>query len=392
MDISTLLKFVGIVVAGALGVLGTVTETRNKETSQLTIWGRCALWLTIAGAGVAFGAQLFDSINQAARDKSLLQQNNDILSKLEAQSTTANKSLDLLHAQSTTANKSLDLLQAQFITGNASLDSIQDLLSQFNGVHINAEFELPQTDRRVAALAGELHGWANSDIPELNSARGATNCVGFNLRKHNATIICSPLNWNQTTLSAALPSLKLLSDVWGALPLMTGRVWINRINKPLTTLLNGNSRQSDLFFFNSSFGAGNQGGMIYYESNKKIYIMPSFFSVDSTNSACWFSNNTIDGIHHLAGSHIVVEFNWRKSVNSSGPDPLLSRIRPDFVNVSVGHSSIFLKGLTTTVREPEGLYRANFVLSEFSEASLPNEEDILSGRAAAPPARMLGSQ
>jgi hypothetical protein len=392
VDISTILKIVGILVAGALGVLGTITETRDKNSNALTYWGRCALGLTIAGALLALGAQIFDSISQSNRDhviltglksqsentNHILKQDSDILSQIHEQSTTTN---DILKQD----NSILKNTQEQSTIATTSLHSIQDVLSQFNEVQIDAEFELPQTDPRVAAIALEFHRWANSDVPT------AANCQGFNLRNRNATIICIPFEANQQTVKTMLPSVGLLSDVWQALPIMTGRVWINRRHKPLAMLLDGKGTASDLFMFNSDFGSDNRGGLVYYESTGKIYIKPSRFYSDSKNRACWFADDAILGIHTLAGAQIVVEFNWRKSPSASDPDPLLFKIRPDFLNLSAGQTSIFLKKLTTTVQRPMGPYGVNFVVSEFSQAVVPNERDILGRREAVPPARMTGS-
>src|ERR1017187_2707848 len=58
----TILKFGGIIVSGALGILGTVTETRNKRTGRLTRWGKWALSLTIAGFATALLAQIAEQV------------------------------------------------------------------------------------------------------------------------------------------------------------------------------------------------------------------------------------------------------------------------------------------------------------------------------------------
>ena len=73
MDISAVLKMIGILVAGVLGVLGTITETRNKETGRLTYWGRCALALTVAGSLLALGSQIVDSVTESQRDHTILE-------------------------------------------------------------------------------------------------------------------------------------------------------------------------------------------------------------------------------------------------------------------------------------------------------------------------------
>src|ERR1039458_9388723 len=58
----TILKFAGIIVSGALGILGTITETRNKKTGRLTHWGKWALNLTVAGFATALLAQIAEQI------------------------------------------------------------------------------------------------------------------------------------------------------------------------------------------------------------------------------------------------------------------------------------------------------------------------------------------
>jgi len=70
----TILKLSGIIVSGALGILGTVTETRSKKTGRLTPWGKWALSLTIAGFGTALLAQIAEQVkgqrdNQIAQDR-----------------------------------------------------------------------------------------------------------------------------------------------------------------------------------------------------------------------------------------------------------------------------------------------------------------------------------
>lgn len=58
----TILKFAGIIVSGALGILGTATKTRDDENNCLTPWGQWALALTIGGLAVALGAQIAEEV------------------------------------------------------------------------------------------------------------------------------------------------------------------------------------------------------------------------------------------------------------------------------------------------------------------------------------------
>jgi hypothetical protein len=131
----------------------------------------------------------------------------------------------------------------------------------------------------------------------------------------------------------------------------------------------------------------NQNYLIFYESNRKLYIRPTAFDSKSSVSNCWLAKDTLVGIHHLASSQIVVEFNWSKSPDSPEPDPLLLRLRPDYLRIGVGGTSLFLYHFVTRTQKPEGLYSVNFALSDFSEATIPGEEDIKSRRSSLPPER-----
>jgi hypothetical protein len=385
VDLSTALKFLGILVSGALGVLGTVTETRNERTNALTIWGRCALWLTIAGAVLALGAQVFDSISEKKRDhdiltglqsqtantQSALEQDGSILSRINDQSRATN---DIL----TQNSDILSSTHRQSTVASVSLDSIQDLLTRFDEVNIAAEFELPNADPRVAALAAEFHQWANSAVPS------ATGCQGFRLNSSLATIICQSLQSNPGAIDTA-SSAGMLGELWKSLPLFTGRVWINRKPQHLQRMLLPNWVGSDLFMFNCSHD--NQNYLIYYESNRRLYIRPTVFDSKSSVSECWLAKDTLVGIHHLAGSQIVVEFNWSKLPNSSELDPNLLKLHPDYLRIGAGDTTLYLYHFATKIQKPEYPYSANFALSNFTEATIPAEDDIKNRRSSLPPER-----
>jgi hypothetical protein len=188
-------------------------------------------------------------------------------------------------------------------------------------------------------------------------------------------------------LNTALPSLAKLSNLWEALPLEPGRVWINKKRQPVETLVNRSIGPSDLGMFNCNYGENRQGGIIYYESNRKIYIATTLFHAKTEIPDCWFRNAPIIGLADVAGSQLVVEFNWTRAPKSSGPDPLLYKIRPDFIRFSAGDRDIYLRRPATVVQEPKDLYRVHWVLSEFSEAPIPDVDDIFDGRASILPAR-----
>jgi hypothetical protein len=58
------LKLFGILISGLLGIIGTITETRNRKTRKLTTWGRWVLALTIGGLMIALSVQMFEISEQ----------------------------------------------------------------------------------------------------------------------------------------------------------------------------------------------------------------------------------------------------------------------------------------------------------------------------------------
>ena len=114
----TILKFFGIAMTGALGILGTVTETQSSTgpdgVKKLNRWGRWALGLTIAGLALALASQLAEEIS----------------SRRTAQESER------------TSRRQTDVLLA--------------LLTRFDRIEVASLFELPREHQSVKNLADEL--------------------------------------------------------------------------------------------------------------------------------------------------------------------------------------------------------------------------------------------
>lgn len=65
----TILKLLGVLIPGALGVIGLLTETRNKTTNQITRWGRFAVFGIVSLTIVSIIAQILDSSKEASTAK-----------------------------------------------------------------------------------------------------------------------------------------------------------------------------------------------------------------------------------------------------------------------------------------------------------------------------------
>jgi hypothetical protein len=149
MDLLTVFKFAGILVSGALGILGTLTETRDKTTGRLTRWGNWALRLTIAGFATALCAQIAESLKNTHEDTESrkhtelqLQQASNVLQRLEEQG----------HQNQTI----LTTVQHQSLVAQSSLDSIQKVATRFDTIYVSMFAELPATNQ--FRLCGTIRG------------------------------------------------------------------------------------------------------------------------------------------------------------------------------------------------------------------------------------------
>jgi hypothetical protein len=275
----------------------------------------------------------------------------------------------------------MQALTTQSQTASKTLDSIQQMLTSFDGLTYESEFELPTADLRVAALIADFHRVAQQ--PLVGSAPPGFSM--FNAGDKNATIGILPFDWTQLALQQLLPSLTKLGALWQAMPLRPGIVWINRTPRPVGELTRHLAEGTDLFFFNCNLPVPPEpGGLFYYEREQKLFIRTADFHTTASVPSCWHGEMAKASIHGIGGAQFVTEIDW---TNSPVSDPLLSAIRPDYIEISVGHSSIFLYKLRTTTRKggaPNGNPNPGF----FVETTIPSEKEIFDYGAAVPPKRM----
>ena len=82
--ILSLLKYGGIIVAGASGLLGTLTRTHDTKR-RLTSWGKISVVVTILGILVAVGSQYAEVVRQKQEGKESKEKNEEILKELNGQ-------------------------------------------------------------------------------------------------------------------------------------------------------------------------------------------------------------------------------------------------------------------------------------------------------------------
>jgi hypothetical protein len=269
----------------------------------------------------------------------------------------------------------------------AVLDNVQEGNTRFDRIAYTAEFKLPASEGRVASLLTQLHDLATHGL-QVNSIKPGLVAVS-NPGSSSATVIFAPRAWNDPSVRSILPALKDLQPVWDAMPLLPGGVLINRANQPLADLVKRKREGTDLFLYNCKWQQNQQAGLMYYDSNRSLYLTSIVFGAAAADSdQCWFPNGTVVRIHHLANSQFVTEIDWSGTSAEAGhPDPLPSEIALYFINVSVGQSTIFLYDTKVVPRE-KGIKGANPHIGFYAEAKFPSESDILGSKFAKPPARM----
>jgi hypothetical protein len=354
------LKFVGIIVSGIGAIAAAIPKSNAPppESRMGRLWReltakQVGLNIAVIGLLVTFLSQFVET----------LKTNSDVKADREK------------YAAEMTA------LKEQGRTANLSLDSLQDLMTRFDNFGYAVDFKLPTSDPRVAALISELHQLASHGLSA--GVPNPANLQLIGIGTPNATIILSPLSWDQPVLSQVLPTLRKLSGVWQAMPLRAGNVWINRSAQSIDDLTKRLSEGTDLFMFNMAFADNNQGGLFYYDTDRSLHIRTSDFLSRSIDNSCWFSDAHIIGTHHLAGAQFVTEMNWSgPSARQQPPDVLTRQIRPDYIRLTVGGSSLFLYDLTTRLSTP--VYGQNPNPGFYSEFTFPKEADILAGKGDRP--------
>jgi hypothetical protein len=354
-------KFLGAIVSGVSAIYAAKADsgTQPSEARSGSARGtkkQTALVIAVVGLVVAVLSQFVETLHDAAQAREDNRRYSEEMQALETQGRLANK----------------------------TLDSIQQMLTSFDTFAYESEFDLPATDPRVAALIGELHELAQQPL----AGRPPAGFTMFNAGNANATIGILPFDWTQPALQQLLPSLTKLSALWQAMPLRPGIVWINRSPLPIANLTQHQAEGTDLFFFNCNLPTPpNPGGLFYYEREKKLFIRAADFHTSASVPGCWHGETPMASIHGISAAQFVTEVDWTQSPVL---DPLLSSIRPDYIQISVGHSSVFLYNLKTIPRKGGTAIGINPNPGFYIETTIPTEQEILDYKAAKPPKRMTG--
>jgi hypothetical protein len=83
MDFVTIWKASSILLTGAFGILGLLTEFKEKETKRITKWGRVSLLGIVVTTTLGFVAQLKQSVDDAHKALLLSKKSDETLTSIE---------------------------------------------------------------------------------------------------------------------------------------------------------------------------------------------------------------------------------------------------------------------------------------------------------------------
>lgn len=102
---------------------------------------------------------------------------------------------------------------------------------------------------------------------------------------------------------------------------------------------------SERLCYNIDAAGPKQGELVYRDDDGSISIRTPAFSRESSSDFCWKDNNTIVGVDDLSAAQFVTEFFWSGAkANQPAADPLLSKLVPVRIDISVGHNVVVFYG------------------------------------------------
>jgi hypothetical protein len=371
LDITlTTLKFAGIVISSLASIVAAMPEhkrgPKNQGASDSRLWRRlttkqAALNFAIGGFAVALLSQAVETV----KDKS------------DSSAQATKDSADL--ARYAEAEKEL---QQESHKQSETLEAIQKLITRFDKFSYVGEFQLPPQDPRVAKLAGELHTLACTGFTSGPSPHGVT-VISKGTSFANVMFAIPEVKWDEHDLVTALPSLPALAAVWNALPLESFRVWINRKARPAREFLTASNDADDLSFYNIDAENLKRSELVYRDDDGSISIRTPAFSCESSSDFCWKDNNTIVGVDDLSAAQFVTEFFWSGAkANQTAADPLLLKLIPVRIDITVGHNVVVFYGRQSQVWPRHAAENLTARPAFYVAATFPPAADILTNKTA----------
>jgi len=157
-----------------LGILGTVTVTRNKKTGRLNRWGKWALSLTIAG----FATALLSEVAQQFKEHH-----------------------DIIDAQAR--------IERQIAVQKVTLNRVERILTRFDAISFSVRYELNTNNVFFASLYDYVNDWipanlTNSSDSPTNSGSYSVEVAGYSNERTFSVLLSSD------SAQISLPSKKTL--------------------------------------------------------------------------------------------------------------------------------------------------------------------------------------
>jgi hypothetical protein len=331
--ILTILKVGGILVSGALGILGTTTETRDKETNRLTSWGKWALCLTVAGFAVALGAQIFETLKQKneeiesrKRTETMLKRLGETVDGIDRIVTPITGSISVNAVYELPANDSIPI-------ANTTIRKLQDYFDQY----LNSN---PRTGNDTAVGILDVDYWIYHTQPKPGTP--PRNLVIFRLDRFLREFPADP------TLQGIRKLLESLRKPTLGVQLATAPREGN-----LVPLLN---RIVNL----SSLEREPASAAVYYALPSRRILVHWQYNFPKE---AWGNNGKFVSLHDLANAYCYLELDWRDGY----PDPL----RPIVADLQFGdYFSASLDTFTPTTDQ--------YIV----QATMPSQTEIMSANAS----------
>jgi hypothetical protein len=262
-----ILKYAGTAISGAAGIWGTLSETRDKKTKKLTVWGKWALGLAIAGFVVALGSQITEQILDKKEQAEREQKHSDELSYLTNQLDSAR--------------------QAQ--TGQQTL---------FNTVEAIAVFELPASDPQVQSFISSLEDLKKQSTTSTGMTKwpsGISDCG------RNAISMLPKYPYPDAQLVHFLSNNQAFFGKCGRLTLVA--VKIDKATQGgMKKALNANLLDAD-WLATVDNNTNRSYGLYFNFKSHRLYVAAPTFRCDSQN---WVSKGRISGISDLSQATLTL--------------------------------------------------------------------------------------
>jgi hypothetical protein len=337
MTLSTLLiilKYAGTGISGAAGIWGTVSETRDKKTGELSAWGKWALSLAIAGFVVALGSQIAEQIRDEREQ-------------------TAN---ELEH------QRQVSDLKEQLALAKGMASSLESEATRFDTIKVWLEYELPMGDQRIKNLFDDLERIGAS------LAEGGRPHAGMLRANKKLTVV--PEQFDPKSVASFAPLVDFFKVVNRSVTLIA----INKQRQPGEPVPGSQMRSADLYADNNSHRTTNEIPVLFCHLSPRR-ALTLLLPYSDFKKEVWRTNEKIIGVHDLGAAELKLQVNFL-NINDDTVSSLVTASRLVGGSISFGKHQCNLTELANT--DSKTTKSGGTTSSTYNyKAVLPNADAIL---------------